>query len=95
MNLRKTRLATRSQRQRQRLAGVVVNRHANLARADFDRLMATLNICVRFGPASQNREGVADFRAHLAGRLAYAVRVNPVKAARLQRLYEQIDWTLS
>lgn len=42
-------------------AGLVVNRHLNLVRTDFDRLKATLTNCVRLGPESQNREGIRDF----------------------------------
>ncbi|MDC8758923.1 reverse transcriptase family protein [Janthinobacterium fluminis] len=77
---------------RQQLTGIVVNRHPNLPRADFDVLKATLNNCVRHGPASQNREGRADFRAWLAGRLAYLHMLNPQRGLRLRRLFEQIDW---
>jgi len=40
----------------------------NVVRADFDRLKATLTNCARLGPESQNREGHAEFRAHLESR---------------------------
>ena len=90
VNHRKTHLATRSQCQR--LTGIVVNARPNLDRRAFDRLRATLHNCARYGPAGQNRDGVADFRAHLAGRLAYARWLNPDKARRLERLWRQIDW---
>ena len=48
---------TRIMRQgvRQRLAGLVANERINIVRADFDRLKATLNNCVRLGPDAQNR----------------------------------------
>lgn len=42
---------------RQQVTGIVVNRHANIARDDYDRLKAILTNCVRHGPQSQNREG--------------------------------------
>lgn len=91
INHRKTRLATRAARQA--LTGIVVNARPNLARGEFDRLKATLYNCVRHGPSSQNRAGVADFRAHLQGRLAHARWINPDRAERLQRLWRQIDWS--
>ena len=90
VNHRKTRLSTRAGRQT--LTGIVVNTRPNLARSEFDRLKATLYNCVRHGPAGQNRAGVNDFRAHLRGRLAHVSWLNPRKAARLHRLWEQIRW---
>jgi hypothetical protein len=85
---------TRFMRQalRQQLAGVVVNAHANLSRTEYDRLKATLHNCVRHGPASQNREGRGDFRAHLAGRVAYCEWLNPARGRRLRSLFERISW---
>jgi hypothetical protein len=90
INHRKTRLQT--QGQSQRLGGMVINQGPNLPREAFDRLRAILHNCVRWGPESQNREGVGDFRAHLGGQVAYAVWLNPVKGERLRRLWQRIEW---
>ncbi len=90
VNPRKTRIL--HQCQRQSLTGLVVNQHVNIARNDFDRLKAILHNCRRHGPGSQNREGHADFRAHLEGRVTWVECVNPRKGWRLRRLFEQIDW---
>ena len=90
INHRKTRL--RTQAQSQRLAGAVVNDRPNLPRAEFDRLKAILHNCVQQGPASQNREGHADFRAHLAGRIAYLSWLNPARGERLKKIWDQIEW---
>jgi RNA-directed DNA polymerase len=85
---------TRVMRQgvRQRAAGVVINQKPNITRDDYDQLKAILHNCVRQGPGEQNRAGVADFRAHLAGRVAYVGRLNPGRGARLVRLFERIVW---
>ena len=85
---------TRVMRQgvRQHLAGVVINKHVNVIRADFDRLKATLTNCARQGPETQNREGHATFRAHLEGRVSFVEMINPAKGARLRRVFEQIKW---
>ena len=91
LNHRKTRLATPAQAQR--VCGVVVNQHPNMKRSDFDRLRAVLHQCTLHGPASQNREGHADFRAHLRGKLDWATQLNPVKARRLHALWNHIDWS--
>lgn len=87
---RKTRVMRRGRRQR--AAGVVINDKMNMPRDDYDRLKAILCNCVRHGPGGQNREGVPDFRAHLAGRVAYVMRLNPERGSRLARMFEQIVW---
>ncbi len=74
---RKTRIMRRSVRQH--IAGLVINEHPNIRRADFDELKAILTNCVRLGPISQNREGHPNFRAHLQGRVAFVKSVNPQK----------------
>ena len=86
---------TRVMRQgvRQQLAGLVVNKHANARRSDFDELKAILTNCVRLGPGSQNREGRADFRAHLAGRVGFVESVRAERGAKLRRIYERIVWS--
>ncbi len=91
VNHRKTRVMRRGVRQY--LAGVVANEHVNVVRADFDRLKATLTNCVRLGPASQNREGFTNFRAHLAGRVSFVAMLDPQKGLRLKKIFEQIAWT--
>ena len=85
---------TRVMRQgvRQHLAGVVINRHANVIRSDFDRLKAILSNCVRHGPESQNRDAHPRFRSHLEGRVSFVEMVNPARGARLRRVFEQIRW---
>lgn len=85
---------TRVMRQgvRQRAAGVVINQKINITRDDYDQLKATLCNCARHGPQSQNGAGVADFRAHLAGRVNHVARLNPQRGERLMRLFERIVW---
>jgi hypothetical protein len=85
---------TRIMRQgvRQCAAGVVINQKINMARDDYDRLKAILCNCVRHGAAEQNRASVADFRSHLAGRVAHAERLNPGRGQKLIWLFERIRW---
>jgi hypothetical protein len=90
VHYRKTRIMR--QGVRQHLAGVVLNRHMNIMRPDFDRLKATLTNCVRHGPAGQNREAAGNFRPHLEGRLAFIDMINPAKGKRLRAIFEQIQW---
>jgi RNA-directed DNA polymerase len=77
----------------QYLAGLVANERANVPRPDFDRLKATLTNCLRLGPATQNRDGHPDFRAHLQGRVAFVESINPAKGERLRKILEAIDWS--
>jgi hypothetical protein len=90
VHTRKSRFMRRAVRQQ--LAGVVVNAHPNVKREDFDRLKAILCNCARHGPASQNRDGRADFRGHLLGRIAYVGLLNPARGAKLRRLFDRIAW---
>lgn len=90
LNAAKTRTMPRETRQR--VTGIVVNAHCNVGRAAFDTLKAILHHCARTGPAAQNCAGVADFRGHLAGRVAWVEQVNPRRGEKLRRLFERIDW---
>lgn len=90
LNHRKTRTMRRSVQQR--VTGVVVNERTGIPRDDFDRLKAILHNCVRFGPDSQNRAHHADFRAHLAGRVAYVKSLTPHRGEQLERKLAQIVW---
>ncbi|HTL33030.1 MAG TPA: reverse transcriptase family protein [Kofleriaceae bacterium] len=90
VNFRKTRVMVRSARQR--IAGVVVNEKLGVARDELDRLRATLHNCVRTGPAAQNRDGHADFRAHLLGRVSWIASLDPAKGAKLMDAFRRIAW---
>jgi len=89
VNHRKTRVMRAGVRQH--LAGVVVNRKVNLARSDFDRLKAVLTNAARHGLAAQNRNGHADFRAHLLGRIAMVAMLNPERGAKLHAIFDRIE----
>jgi hypothetical protein len=90
LNAGKSQVMTRAGRQR--VTGVVVNERLNVPREDYDRLKATLHNALRHGPASQNREGVADFRGHLLGRIAWVAALNPARGARLRAMFDAIAW---
>jgi hypothetical protein len=70
----------------------VVNRFANIPRAEYDEIKAILHNCAAHGAATQNRAGAADFRAHLQGRVAHVAAVHPARGARLKRQFESIAW---
>ena len=91
INPRKTRALGAAQRQS--VCGIVVNERPNLSRNEFDRLKAILHRCAVDGPAGQNRDGHADWRAHLQGRVAWAAQLNAVKAQKLKALLDRIDWS--
>jgi hypothetical protein len=89
-NHRKTRVMR--QGQKQHAAGIVLNERPNLDRREFDRLKAILTNCVRHGAQSQNREGHADFAAHLLGKLSWVAFIHPEKGRKLREICERIDW---
>jgi hypothetical protein len=90
VNQAKTIVATRSNRQL--LCGVVVNERLTVPRADYDRLRAVVHNCRTAGPASQNRDGIPDFRSHLLGRIAWVGSLDPVRGGRLRAEFDAIDW---
>jgi hypothetical protein len=79
--------------QRQIVAGVVVNDHANVSRRSYDELKAVLTNCRRLGPASQNRGRHPNFAAHLHGRIAHVLQLNRRRGEKLLAIYAKIDWT--
>ena len=88
VNHRKTRIMRRGVRQS--VAGIVVNGDLNLRRRDMELLEATLTNCARFGPESQNRRSVPDFRAHLQGKIGFVEMVNREKGRRLRSIFDRI-----
>lgn len=78
--------------ERQLVTGLVVNERPNVARRDYDRLKALLHNAVRTGGPAQNRAGHPDFRAHLAGRIAWVEHVHPTHGARLRAEFERVTW---
>lgn len=90
VNTAKTRV--RSQGNRQLVGGSVVNRRLNVPRHDYDELKAVLHDAVRHGPATANRAGVADFRAHLLGRIAWVASLHPERGRRLRERFDAIRW---
>jgi hypothetical protein len=77
---------------RQALCGVVLNEKPSLPRRELETLEAILFNCVRYGPQSQNRASVPDFRAHLAGRIAWVREVAPHRAEKLTALFDRVAW---
>jgi hypothetical protein len=90
INPSKTRMM--AQGTRQKMTGIVLNEHPNIARSEFEILKAILHNCIRSGPEHQNRDHLSDFHAHLKGRVAYVKMINPKKGRRLERLFHRIDW---
>lgn len=90
VNHDKSMLATRAGRQR--VCGVVVNEHLNVPRHEYELLKAVLHNSAVQGPETQNRHGVANFHAHLLGRIAWVDSLNPTRGTKLRRQFAKIAW---
>jgi hypothetical protein len=90
VNDHKSMLATRAGCQR--VCGVVVNERLNVPRDEYDLLKAILHNSRVHGPASQNRDAVPDFRAHLLGRISWIGSLNPGRGERLRRQFTAVAW---
>ena len=77
---------------RQLACGLVLNDRPNLPRKQRELLEAILTNCIRYGPESQNRDQLSDFRSHLEGRIAHLNHHNPTWGGKLRKLFEQINW---
>lgn len=77
---------------RQTVTGLAVNVKPNIVRKDFDTLKAILTNCAKLGPATQNRENVANFKAHLEGRIGFVNSINAAKGAKLRQIFATIKW---
>jgi hypothetical protein len=90
VNVAKTNLMTRAGRQR--VAGIVVNAHPNLARPEYDRLKAILHDAERHGGPAANRGGHPAFPDHVRGRIAWLESLQPERGARLRAHFARITW---
>ncbi len=90
VNHRKSGLATRAARQQ--VCGIVVNERLNVPRGEYEKLKAILHNAARRGPAGENRSGVADFRSHLLGRIAWVESLNPGRGRKLRAQFARVDW---
>ena len=79
LNRDKTRVQPRHRRQL--VTGVVVNRHLNLPRADYDRLKAIIH---HLRNPDDPRRADRVFLDRLAGRIAWLEQINPAKGAKLR-----------
>jgi RNA-directed DNA polymerase len=83
VNHRKTRVMGRGSRQL--VTGIVVNERPNVARAEFDRLKATLHRASLDGPGDLDP-------AVLLGRIAWVSSLNPARGAKLRARFDAIRW---
>jgi hypothetical protein len=74
------------------VCGIVVNVRPNATRPEYDQLRAILHNTARDDPHSQNRAAVADFQAHLRGRISWVASLNPARGEKLRRAFDAIDW---
>jgi len=68
---------------RQTVTGIVVNDKLGVPRDQLRRLRAILHRARTTGLAAQNRDGRADFEAHLRGMIAYIAMIDRERGARL------------
>ncbi|MDK2972330.1 MAG: RNA-directed polymerase [Candidatus Sumerlaeota bacterium] len=73
---------------RQCLTGLNVNERLSVGRTEIDALKAILHNAGKAGSLeSQNRDGRADFAAHVRGRIAWVERFHPARGAKLRAAF--------
>ncbi len=88
VNEKKSRVLRRNTAQT--VTGLVVNQKPSLPRKELRRLRALLHRARTEGLDAQNREGRPNFRAWLAGKIAYVRMVRPDVGARLQAEFQAL-----
>ncbi len=83
---------TKTRSQQQSLVGVVVNEHPNISRKEYDKIKAILHNCKTYGIDNQNKDRLDNFQEFLRGKVAYVSSINPSKGAKLQNMYQKIQW---
>jgi retron-type reverse transcriptase len=78
--------------QRQLVTGVVVNARLNTPRDEYDRLKAILHRLATNRPHGCAAGAPVDMQAHLRGRVAWVISLNPHRGEKLRRLLAAIDW---
>lgn len=68
----------------------LINEKPDLARPAYYELKAILTNSLRQGPQSQNRQAHPAFAQHLQGRILHLATVHPIRATKLQRIFDQI-----
>lgn len=85
VNPSKTRIARAGARQV--VTGIVVNRHLNVRRADFDRLKAVIHAC---GKPGNTRLSDPAFRLSLIGQVDWVTQVNPARGRKLHTMLARV-----
>lgn len=88
VNEKKTRVLRKSAQQS--VTGVVVNEKASLPREELRKLRAILHRAGKEGLEAQNREGRPNYRAWLAGKIAYVRMVRPDLGAKMLSEFEKL-----
>jgi RNA-directed DNA polymerase len=88
VNHRKSRVLRQSAAQM--VTGLVVNHRPTLARKEIRRLRAILHRAETEGLDAQNRQGRANFRAWLQGKIAYLSMVRPEIGTKMRRQLEKL-----
>jgi hypothetical protein len=91
VNFRKTRIMRSGNVQR--VLGMSVNQRLNVPRKHYETLKAILHNCIRFGPASQNRDSHPHFERHLRGRISHVASIHPQRGAKLLKMHQRVDWS--
>jgi len=79
--------------QRQKVTGLVVNAKPAVPRRERRRLRAILHNAQRNVGGDQNRDGHADYEAHLRGKIAFVTMVDPTRAEKLLASFGEITWS--
>ncbi|MFO0617486.1 MAG: reverse transcriptase family protein [Polyangiaceae bacterium] len=75
---------------RREVTGIVVNDKPGVPREEVRALRAILHGAKSTGLDAQNRDGRANFREHVRGRIAYVSMVDPDKGAKLRAAFDAL-----
>ena len=74
------------------VTGLTINTKANVPKKEIREVRAIIRNCIKYGPDSQNREGKANFKDSLRGRVEYIRSINPPLGDKLMQEFNKIEW---
>lgn len=91
--LNKNKVALQRSSGSQKVTGLTINSGMpNIPKKYLRTLRATIHNCIVKGPETQTDSSLDDFKAKLAGQIAYVNSINQVHGKKLKAMFSKINW---
>jgi len=91
-NLAKSKERTLTQKNAQKVTGLIVNNKVSIGRKNYKILKATIYNCVRYSACSQNTHQKNNFKKYLYGKVNFLNSIDSKKAKLLKNMLKKVNW---